>query len=1135
MLVGYGCRGGATLDCESRHASRKTVTMSGFESRIPAYKMRRGRSVVACARRAALLGAVWLGGAGAGVAQYTTGAIGGSVADATGAEVRGAAVTLRNEATGEVRRSVSAAGGAYLFPALTPGTYTLVVAAPGFGEVRAEIAATSSATVTENVTVRPESQSTVVEVSGVSPEVNLADAQLTTTRNQVEISALPNQARIPEGLVTLEPAVTPMYSPRGGASLVAISGAQTGQIAAYGGRGRATAYSLDYTDINDWEFGGYALGTQPSIDMIAEQKVFTGVYPAEFGLESSNVVAITRSGSNALHGSVYDFLQNDAFNARDYFDTSGKATATKQNIYGFNVGGPIWRDRTFFFGGYEKTSTRGAGTTVGLLFPNANAVAAATDPAARQLLGTLLPFVPAPAVSDPTGLTTGVTQVFTGPAESSLYLVRGDHRISDKHSVSVRYLYSSGTQTLPFPTFNAPAGYGALLVTGTHSVNVSETSLLSANAVNEVRVAYGRSLGQLPPEAQTVTPRFNINGVINLGEYQAFEQGRLFNTYQVADAFSWQRGRHALKFGADVRYIQDQSTNVSGGRGIYTFASLPDFLAGTFSGYSQTFGGTTRNYRTWVPGFFAQDEWRAAPTLTISAGLRFEPQGALKETHGLLSILDASGQGVAVGDAGTGALGAFRGGDVGIAANYGNVQPRLSVAWNPGGGRAVLRAGYGVFFDDFNFALLSNIRVSPPLNYSVQLSGPVGGNTLDALVGGSAPIQTATEQQIGSFGTLRNFGAATTVPKKLANPYTQNFTAGMQVQLTPKTVFSVDYLGSVSRKLTDVTPLNEVRVEARPAPAVSVADETARLAEFQAVAAAENGAGSGIGNNRLDPRFNQVDGYAAVGTSNYNGLAVQVKQAAAHGLQAQFAYTYAKSLDDDSDFNVAQIGQDLSYPQGAGAALRRAEYGPSNFDIQHRVILTTVWQVPFFPAQRGVVGHVLGGWSFSTIEQWQSGVPATLLNGSRLGIADVNGDGSLTNGLDNTRVSVRPGGHDFHLSKAATVANTTGVNPFLADASLRYVPTLLGNNGTLGRDTFRMPSLPNVDWSLVKETTLTERSWAGSAPPRLQVRADAFDVFNLPFLTATGSNWNTISSPAFGLVNAAGNMRKVQIAAKITF
>ena len=1120
----------------SRHASRKTVTMVVLKSRNPAYNLRRGRGGCVAAwlksvKVALLLGVVLLAGLPDAQAQYTTGAIAGNVTDATGANVPGAAVTLRNNGTGELRRGVTAAAGGYLFPALAPGGYTLVVTAAGFGEVRAVVEATSSATVTENVTVQPESQQTVVEVSGVSPEVNLTDAQQTTTRNQIEITSLPNLTRNPQGLVTLEPAVTPMYSPRGGASLVAIAGAQTGQIAAYGGRGRATAYSLDYTDVNDWEFGGYALGTQPSIDMIAEQKVLTGVYPAEFGLESSNVISITRSGSNALHGAVYDFLQNDALNARDYFDTSGKATATKQNIYGFTLGGPVWRNRTFFFGGYEKTSTRGAGTTVALLFPNTNAVAQATDPTARTLLRTLLPFVPAPSVTDPAGLTTNVTQVFTGPADSSLYLVRGDHRISNRHSVSLRYLYSSGTQTLPFPTFNAPAGYGALLVTGTHSVNVSETYLASANKVNELRVAYGRSVGQLPAEAQTVTPRFNINGVINLGEYQAFEQGRLFNTYQLADAFSWQRGRHALRFGADVRYIQDQSTNVSGGRGIYTFASLPSFLAGTLSGYSQTFGGTTRNYRTWVPGFFAQDEWRARPTLTLSAGVRYEPQGALKEAHGLLSILDLTMQGAVVGAAGTGALGAFRGGEVGIGANYGNVQPRIAAAWDPHGGRTILRAGYGVFFDDFNFALLSNIRVSPPLNYSVQLSGPAGGNTIDALVSGSAPIQLATQSQIGSFDGLTNFGAATTVPKKLPNPYTQNFTMGVQVQLTNKTVLSVDYLGSVSRKLTDVTPMNEVRTTARPAPAVSVADEMARLPEFQAATAEENGAG----NNRLDPRFNQVDGYAAVGGSNYNGLAVQVKQAPVHGFQAQFAYTYSKSLDDDSDFNVAQIGQDLSYPQGAGAAFRRAEYGPSNFDITHRLILTTVWQIPFIQVQRGLVGHALGGWSFSTIEQWQSGVPATLLNGSREGIADVNGDGSLTNGLDNTRVSLRPGGHDFRLSKAATVTNTTGANPFLADSALRYAPTLLGHSGTLGRNTFRMPSLPNVDWSLVKETALAERGWAGSSPVALQIRADAFNVFNLPFVTATGSNWNTLSSPAFGLVNTAGNTRKLQVAAKITF
>ena len=1066
-------------------------------------------------------------------AQYTTGTIAGAVADSTGAEVPGATITLRNSETGETRRSITDASGGYIFPALAPGAYALVVAAPGFGELRLSVAATSSATVTENLTVSPEAQNTVVEVTGASPDLNLTDAQQTTTRNQQEIASLPNLTRSPQGLVTLEPAVTPMYSPRGGgASLVAISGAQTGQIAAYGGRGRATAYSLDYTDVNDWEFGGYALGTQPSIDMIAEQKVFTGVFPAEFGLESSNVVSITRSGSNALHGSLYDFAQNDALNARDYFDTSGKATPTKQNIYGFTLGGPLWHDRTFLFAGYEKTSTRGAGTTIGLLFPNTNAVSQASDPAARQLLQTLLPFIPSPTASNPTGLTTGVTQVFTGPAESAIYLVRGDHRLSDKHSVSVRYLYSSGTQTLPFPTFNAPAGYGALLVTGTHSVNLAETYLASASVVNEIHVAYGRSVGQLPPQtAGPLTPRFNINGVISLGEYQAFEQGRLFNTYQVSDALSWHRRRHELKFGADVRFIEDQSTNVSGGRGLYTFATLPDFLAGRFSGYSQTFGGTTRNYRMWVPGFFAQDDWRALPSLTISAGLRYEPQGALTEAHGLLSIVDPLQQGVPVGAAGTGALGAFRSGKIGIAANHGNAEPRVSIAWNPGAGRTVVRAGYGLYFDDFNFALLSNIRVSPPLNYSVQLSGPTGGNVLDSLIDGTAPIQTATQSQIGSFGDLRNFGAATTVPRSLPNPYTQNFTMGLEVELTKSTVLSVDYMGGVSRKLTDVTPLNEVSAAARPRPAANAADELARLPQFQAASSAENGPV----NNRLDPRFDQVDGYAAVGTSNYNGLAVQVKQASRHGFQSQFAYTYSKSLDDDSDFNLAQIGQDLSYPQGSGAAARRAEYGPSNFDITHRVILTTVWQLPAVWPRGGFAGRALNGWSFSTIEQWQSGVPATLLNGSRQGIADGNGDGSLTNGLDNTRVSVRGGGRDFHLSGAATVANTTGVNPILADPSLRYVPTLLGNSGTLGRDTFRMPSLPNVDWSVVKATRLSERSLAGSAPLALELRADAFNIFNLPFLTATGTNWNTLSSPAFGLVNAAGNTRKVQVAAKLTF
>jgi hypothetical protein len=1068
------------------------------------------------------------------IAQYTTGTVAGVITDPTGATVPGATVTLTSESTTQVRTYVTDATGNYDFPAVSPGRYQLNVAAAGFGAVQTVLDATST-TLTQNLTLKPANQAATVEVTSTSADLNLSDAHQTTTRSSTEIAYLPNQTRNPQGLVFLEPAVTPMYSPRGqNASLVAISGAQTGQIAAYGGRGRATAYSLDYTDINDWEFGGFALGTQPSISMISEFKVLTGVFPAEFGLQSSNVVAITKSGTNNLHGELYDFIENDALDARDYFDTTGKATPLKQNIYGFNAGVPVWRNHSFLFGGYEKTTTRGAGTIVPLLFPNTNALAQATDPVSKQLLQTLLPSIPQPSASNPTALTTTVNQLYTGPGDSHLYLIRGDHHFSNAHSVGVRYLYSEGNTVLPYPTFGAPVGNGAFLSTGTHSVNISDTYIFSNNKINELRVAYGRSIGELPPQQDPATPRYNITGVINLGDYQAFPQGRIFNVYQVNDAFSWIHGRHSIKFGADVRYIQDQSSNVSSGRGIYTFPNLPSFLNGTFSLYSQTFGATTRNYRVWIPGFFVQDEWKALPTLTVSAGLRYEPQGSLTEAHGLLSLLDPTLQGVAVGAAGTGPLGAFRSGKTGINANYTNLEPRLAFSWNPGSGRAVIRGGYGVLFDDFNFALLSNIRVGPPLNYSVQLPGPSGANTFDALSAGTAPIQTATQQQIGTFGTLKNFGAITTVSRSLANPYTQNFTLGVQYQITPKAVASADYLGSVTRKLTDLSPINSVQAANRPAPATSVADEASRLKQFQAAVAAENGAN----NNRIDARFNQTDQYQAAGSSNYNALAVQLKQSVLYGLEAQFAYTWSRSLDNDSDFNLAQIGQDLSYPQGQGASFRSLEYGPSDFDITNRIVLTTVWRLPFFAGQQDFTGHVLGGWNFTTVEQWQSGVPASIQNGTRLGITDVNIDGNTANGQDNTRASLRPEGVDFKLSKSRTTLNsgtTATTNPILNTQNLKYVPTLLGNTGTLGRDTFRMPSIANADWSLAKDTHLFEGGFLGGGPWNLEVRADAFNIFNIPFVTATGSNWNTISSGAFGLTNTAGSTRKIQIAAKVTF
>ncbi len=1088
--------------------------------------------------------------------QYTTGTITGTVTDATGAVVPGVTVTLKSQDTSETRTYKTGPVGDYVFPALAPGKYDLTLAAPGFEQATTTVTASSSQTVPQNFSLKAGAESTTVVVDSSAAALNTTGAEVQTTRSTAELDQLPTATRSPSDLVTLAPGVTPVYSPGGGA-LVAVSGAQTGFISPYGSRARAAAASLDYTDITDWEFGGIALGTQPPVNMISEFKVITGAFPAEYGVEAANIVEVTRSGTNNLHGTAYDFIQNDYFNARAYFDTTGKPTPLKQNNYGASAGAPLWRDRTFLFAGFQKISTRGAGSTFTFPVPTASALAGATDPLALKLFQANVPLPPnAPAGA----ASANITETTTSPNDSYLYLIRGDQHFSANHSLAVRYLFSKGTAVLPYAgTINFLPGYGADFDTGAHSVNITDTYLFGDSKVNELRIAYGRSSAQFNSQATSDIPRIDfLNAYYSFGEAEFFPQGRLFNTYQVNDTFSWVHGRHSLKFGADVRYIQDNSSSTTSGgvRGTFAFTSLAAYLAGQPVSWSRVFGSTYEGYRMWLPGFFAQDEWKALPNLTINYGVRYEIQGALNEVHGLISELDPKLQGVAIGQAGTGALGAFRTGNCGIAGNYSNVSPRLGLVWNPANSKLLVRSGYGIYFDTQNFALLANTRFGPPLNYTVSLAATqfTGGNTFDNIVNGVAPIDTQTTAQLGSFGSLTNFGSITSVTRQFSNPYTQNYTLGLQYQLGNNTAVSADYFGSVSRKLTDLGPINSVAT-------TLVAPQT--LAQEQACIGVPSAPGPctvtanseyGPGNNRIDPRFDQVDQLAATGGSNYNGLALQLKQNAFYGLQAQASFTLAKSLDDDSDYNLAQISNEESYPQGQSAALHRLEYGPSDFDIAHRFVLTTVWNVPWYTTQSGFAGHLLGGWVFSTVTAYQTGIPATLYSGSRSGlpdpttgtqlsISDVNLDGNLvqTTGSDNTRATLNPGGKDFKFGNPSTipVPQDRGVGGLAGDtnaSNFKYVQTLVGNNGTIGRNTFRMNPLPTYDWSLSKNTRIFEGGFLGSGPLNLELRADAFNVFNTPFLTATGyETWNNLANSSFGLYNTAGSPRSLQVAAKINF
>jgi hypothetical protein len=694
------------------------------------------------------------------------------------------------------------------------------------------------------------------------------------------------------------------------------------------------------------------------------------------------------------------------------------------------------------------------------------------------------------------------------------FVVKADHQITGSHRISARYLQGTASFVARFPSQNTLRGFDVDNHFELRNANVTDTVTWSSRTVNELRLAYGRAVAQGRPQNGLETPRFQISGLVNFGALASSPTSRIFNVFQINDVLSHVRGSHVLRVGADLRKIQDNSVNATNSRGVFTFANLNQFLAGQPSTWTQLFGNTGRGFRSGLYGFFVQDDWKIKPTLTVNAGLRWEIQGALSDAGGNTSVLDPDIAG-AIGTAGTGALGSFRVGGNAIESNPLNIAPRIGFAWNPAGRSLVIRGGYGIYWDSFTFTPLAASRSVPPLNYTFTRSGAqITGTNFQSLLNGTSPLLAEAQAQIGGFGQLTNFGSVTTVDPHLPNPYVQQFSFGIEQRLPANSVFTLAYVGTKGTQLTRLVAINPLAQ--RPSAATSTADEAARLGQFTAAARAENGPG----NQRLDPRFDQVNLHEAGGSSIYHSMQAEWKKGFSRGLQFQVSYTWSKSIDDASDFNPAIQANDNSFAQSETDP--GAERAVSNFDIAHRVLVTSVWRLPFFHNLQGVARKILEGWSFESVNMWQTGIPATLLSGARLGVTDVNLDGNLIpiTGADNTRANCAADAW-FRLGNAG---QTHG-----------FSQPLLGNNGSCGRNTVRMNRLVNFDWSLFKETTLTEGGFLGSAPLTMQLRAEAYNVFNVPFLTAQGDNWRTIASSSFGLFNAAGATRRMQMAVRLSW
>ena len=1023
------------------------------------------------------------------VQAQTTGTIGGTVTDASGAVLPGVTVSVRNTGTGLVRSATSGQEGRYAIPALPPGTYEVRAELSGFKpQVRPDVALAIAETLTLNVTLQIGGVEIEEVVTGVQPLVNTATAELSYLVGAQAIEQLPLNGRNYTDLAFLQPGVN-SFPHRDGGSVVAHGLA----MSVNGQDPRSNVYLLDGTLQNDVTNGpaGSAAGTALGMDTIREFRVEANAYSAEFGRNSGGQInVLTKSGTNELSGSAFEYHRNDALDARNYFDVNGKPDF-QRNQFGATLGGPLTRDRLFFFAGYEALVER-LGRTIGTVVPDDNArLGILPDPANPG--GTLtVPIDPAVApflaeLPRANGrVIGGGLAEYNFPFQQRLdqHFLQGrlDYNVTPSRQFFARYTFDTADQFLPtdYPQFPRNFISRNQFFTGEYR------QILSAATLNTTRIGFSRTrIGQnVTSETSQPLPEFvpgrGITGAIDIGGMRRFGPQSSANLRLVQNVFSLQndlvhtRGNHVIKAGALAERYQDNMVNPTFSLGIFGFPNISAFLQNR----PNNFIGLTpeaqfdRYWRFTLFGFYLQDDFRVTPHLTLNAGLRYEFSTMPQDKYNRDSALpDLTASEPTVGP---------------LYENptYKNLSPRVGLAWDLfGDGTTALRAGYGLYFNTNNHQNLIVTVTNPPATPRPVIINPTFPNP---------PFDRA--------------GAISIRPVQydLENPRVHVYNANVQRELWWDTTVMVGYAGSRGRHLLRSSDVN-------------LAQPTGTLNGGPFIAA---------GTPRMNRAFSTIELKSSDGESWYNALIVDVRRRFAQGFSLQSSYTLSKSEDTtqaSTFFSDATNGTTSAMPEFIPDYNR----GPSDFDSRHVLVMNATWELPFARDLGGVAGALLGGWRVSGIWNMRSGNPLTVFVQSNRSRSQWNP--SRGPGIGQDRPSYAPG---YGPDNAVLGRPDQWFDP---DA---FVLQPAGTFGNTGRGDFVGPNLRTLDLALSKTAP-----WArlgGNA--RVEFRLEAFNVLNranfgVPSLTAfAGTSDSERPFATFGrITSTVTSSRQIQIGARVVF
>ncbi len=1056
------------------------------------------------------------------MAQTFRGGIEGTVTDSSGAVVAGAQVTVTNTETGFTRTTQTDATGNYFVPELPIGSYDVTVKAKGFRPAAAKgmkVVVSSSQQV--NIALSPGDVAETVIVTDQTPLVVTTQDTLGATLEAEQFNALPVSGRDFTKLLVMVP------GSGGDPSGVADSPGSFGLFSINGNRGRSNNYLLDGTDMNDGYRNlpainqGGVFGTPATIvpmDALQEVSVVNST-EAEFGRSSGGTVNIvTKSGTNDIHGTVYEYFRNNGLDARNFFNSKPlPQNVFHNNQFGFSLGGPLKKDRTFWFASYEG-QREGVGIPTLARVPTQaeiSAAIAANGGVVNPVTAALLARNPWPAANQPVD-ANGNNLLISTPADNRVDSVIGkiDHRFSEKDNLTGRYYFGDSDQSFPLALVGGGIlpGFNTVTPTRVNILSLSHTHLFSEKLLTEIRFGYNRFHEDFFPQDRTFNPgsiglnmntteqdfglpqivvgppasdTTNLRSFATLGANTSVPRGRTDTNWQFFDNFTLSRGRHSWKAGYEFRRTFVDGFFDSGYRGKLSFGSLEDFIAGVPASGRQARGNSSRQTFQNNHALYLQDAFRVSQHFTVNYGLRWEYFGVIGEEKNRFSLLDAAGNLKTVSQL--------------YPRDLNNFAPRASVAWDPSGnGKTVVRAGWGMYYDAFSQDFFVG-----QLPFNTFNSGPayngVGPDPITFSFSPAATIQPGVPVfDSSTFSATDVF----TVDQHLRTPYIHVFNLNVQRELGPKVALEVGYVGSQGRKLFRYRDINQ------PNPLT--------------------GAPSPF------PAFIFINQFESSASSSYNSLQTSLRFRAWHRLSSSVNYSWSHSIDNASD------GQDYvpNATQPDNSLRPDLERASSNFDMRQKLSWTFTYQLP--SAER--MAWFSRGWSVDGVLSLAAGQP---FNVNYLFEGDFNGSGEFFGRPDLV-------GDPFAGTKTPSqVLNLAAFRvPCTINATL---DGCAGNQhfGNVGRNAFVGPDFKNFDFSLAKDTKINERFG-------VQFRANFYNIFNHPNfanplwpnfgvdfaqngLDATGRGIGFLpvtTTPDVGTGNpflGGGGSRNIELALRMTF